>query len=517
MRRAVYEPWLIAAALAGAYLLLSPASADLAAQIYRTELFQREGFTLWNGQWYGGHHTPGYSVLFPPLAAVLGPRVVGALAAIGAAVLFEQLARERFGSRARLGALWFGAASATNLFSGRLAFALGVAIGLGALLAMQRARPRLAVGLAALCPLGSPVAGLFLALAGIAYASAERRRLGLAVAGTAFATAMGLALAFPEGGVEPFVTSAFWPVLAFAAAVWAFVPREERALRYGALLYAVAAVAAFALDTPMGGNATRLGTLFGGPLIACVLWRRRPWALAALALPLLYWQWSPPVRDVAVASGDPSVQASYYEPLRAFLAPRAGPTTSIEIPLTRNHWENVHVARDFALARGWERQLDIKYNGLFYEPSLDRERYRTWLSDHGVAYVALPDARLDYSAIPEARLIRAGADFLRPVWRSRHWRVYRVLGGRPLVSGGARLLARGNDSFTVRASRAGDVVVRIRHTTYWTVQRGRACVDRSPEGFTRLRLAAPGDVRVVARLGARRLLRLQAPCGRARA
>ncbi|HEY8865322.1 MAG TPA: hypothetical protein VIM22_00200, partial [Solirubrobacteraceae bacterium] len=83
---------LVAAALAVAYLIAHPPSADLAAQVYRTELFRREGFTLWDGQWFGGHHTLGYSVLFPPLGALLGPRVVGALAAVAAAALFEQLA-----------------------------------------------------------------------------------------------------------------------------------------------------------------------------------------------------------------------------------------------------------------------------------------------------------------------------------------------------------------------------------------------------------------------------------------
>src|SRR5512139_1913446 len=124
-RRAVVEPLAVAAALAVAYLILQPVSADLAAQVYRTDLFKQFGFTLWNGQWFAGHHTPGYSVLFPALASVLGPRLVGALSAVTAAVLFERLTYPRWGAQARIGAIWFGAASATNLFTGRLTFALG--------------------------------------------------------------------------------------------------------------------------------------------------------------------------------------------------------------------------------------------------------------------------------------------------------------------------------------------------------------------------------------------------------
>src|SRR3954471_16631499 len=198
-RRPVVEPLLVAAALALAYLIVQPVSADLAAQVYRTDLFKEFGFTLWNGQWFAGHHTPGYSVLFPPVASVLGPRLVGALSAVAAAVLFERLTYPRWGAQARLGAIWFGAASATNLFTGRLTFAFGVAIGLGALLALQREREPLAFGLAAVCSLASPVGGLVPALAGGADGLASRRRASLIVAGSAFVVAALLAAAFPEG------------------------------------------------------------------------------------------------------------------------------------------------------------------------------------------------------------------------------------------------------------------------------------------------------------------------------
>src|SRR3954464_10708702 len=107
-RRRVVEPLLVAAALALTYLIVAPASADLAAQVYRTDLFEEVGFTLWNGQWFAGHHTPGYSILFPPLASLVGPRLVGALAAVAAAVLFERITYAHWGAGARLGALWFG-------------------------------------------------------------------------------------------------------------------------------------------------------------------------------------------------------------------------------------------------------------------------------------------------------------------------------------------------------------------------------------------------------------------------
>ena len=65
----------------------------MAAHSYRAWLFQHEGLTVWNAQWYGGHHVLGYSLLFAPLAAAIGPALVGVLAALAAVALFAPLAR----------------------------------------------------------------------------------------------------------------------------------------------------------------------------------------------------------------------------------------------------------------------------------------------------------------------------------------------------------------------------------------------------------------------------------------
>jgi hypothetical protein len=172
----------VAAVLAIVYLILEPPSADLAAQTFRSDLFGAHGFLLWSNDWYGGHYLPGYSVLFPALGAAVGPRLVGALAAVAAAGLFGALARHAHGDRARLATLWFGAGTATMLFSGRLTFALGIAVGLGALLALQRRRPLLAAVLAVLTACASPIAGLFAGLAGVAVMLAGDRRGGALVA-----------------------------------------------------------------------------------------------------------------------------------------------------------------------------------------------------------------------------------------------------------------------------------------------------------------------------------------------
>lgn len=502
----------MSAALAAAYLVVAPASTDLAAHVYRADLFSREGFALWNGQWYAGHHVPAYSVLLPALASVLGPRLAGALAAVAGAGLFAVLARGHFGSRARLGILWFAAGSATLLLSGRLPFALGVAIGLGALVAAQRERRWLALALAGLTTLASPVAGAFLALAATAWALGSRRALGAGIAAIALATGLLLAVAFPEGGTAPFVLGSFWPIPVFAGAALAVVPRAERSVRVGLALYALVSIAAFAVANPFGVNAVRLGALFGGPVLACALWRRRPVALALVAIPLLVWQWSAAIRDVVVAQGDPAVRASYYAPLVGFLERRRGPPGRLEIPFTRTHWEVAYLAPRFALARGGERQLDLRDNPLFYRPGLTAATYRAWLDELAVRYVALPDAALDRSAVAEATLVAGGLDYLRPVWSNRHWRVFAVRRPASLADGPGRVSAMGVDSFTIRARAHGALRVRVRYTPYWALADGAGCVGPGPGDWTTVRVAHAERVRVVIRFALDRIGARSARC-----
>ena len=497
----IWGPTAVAASAAGLWLLFGPPTPDLAAQVYRTGLFEEHGFTLFNAQWYAGHHTPGYSLIFPPLAALLGPRVVGAIAAVASAALFAKLAHEHWGDRARIGTYWFAAATATDLFIGRLTFALGVTFALAALLALRSGRTGWAAALAVATTASSPVAGLFLAMGGLAYAAARRRTEGLWLAAAAFTPALALAVAFPEGGSQPFGFWATAAVLAAALVTWRLLPASERTLRTGTLLYAAATVAAFAIATPMGSNATRLAAMFAGPLIACALiGRARPRLIVAAAVPLLVYQWWGPIRETEKGATDPSSQLAFYAPLLNFLEGRADASTRVEIPFTRMHWESVHVARRYPLARGWEAQLDAKYNPLFRKGrELTAERYQHWLRENGVRYVALPDVPLDPAAEHEQKLIERGLPFLDEVYRDRHWRVYEVEGARSLTrtGSGARVRRIGPASFTLEARRAGPVLVRVRYTPYWRVTRGSACVRRTGD-WTLVDAKRPGAIRVAA-------------------
>jgi hypothetical protein len=504
-RGALGKPWALALAvavpLALAYLILAPPAGDLAAATYRSDLFARVGFATWDTGWYAAHGywLPGYSLLSPALGALLGVRVLLALSAVAASILFALIAERVFGTAAaRLAAAWFALGFCMGMLSGRVPYDLGFAIGLGSVLALMQGSLPLALGLAVLASVASPVAGAFLGLAGLAGAlggvlvqnsvlaracvrarwapriesnspsavtdrgtpATERdgctsrppdERVGrrwtddrrcLALAAAALVPTAVLGLAYPDGGYEPFAASAFWPALAGVVLIALLLPQGSlsphgrRMLRVGAALYALALIGAYAIHTPVGGNAARLGPLIAAPLLAGVLWEKRRALLLALAPVLLYWQLATPIRDYSSIAGDPSVNASYYAPLlselqrlRADAHPGKGPMI-VEVPMTAAHWESAYLPGHdgVELARGWERQLDTRYAAIFYRKTLNASAYRAWLAENRVSYVALADVRLDPAGRLEGVLVARGLPYLRELWRSRHWRLYQFMG-----------------------------------------------------------------------------------------
>ncbi|MEU8190105.1 hypothetical protein AB0C00_22835, partial [Micromonospora carbonacea] len=68
--------------LAGAYLIAPPMGTDLAAQVARAGFADRHGATPVDLGWYGGVDQFGYSLFTARLAAWVGPRPLGAAAAV---------------------------------------------------------------------------------------------------------------------------------------------------------------------------------------------------------------------------------------------------------------------------------------------------------------------------------------------------------------------------------------------------------------------------------------------------
>jgi len=490
-----------------AYLAVRPATADMAAHAFRAWLFDSEGMTVWNAQWYGGHHVLGYSMLFAPLAAWPGPAWVGALGAVAATAAFVPIARSAAPSPGvATTATWlFAAGVFSNVVIGRMPFTLGIALAVAAWLCAERSRPPWMVAAATLAlasVLASPVAGAFLVLAAAARAAGIGGRAELVRAAVlALPVTVGgstMAGLFPEGGDDRFVATAFWPMLAVALAGAALIAPARRALRIGALLYLAVLIAAFVIPTPFGQNALRLPVLLGPALLVLAPRAAAPRvALAGVVVALLYLQWLPAVRAVAEAHGDPSTEASFFAEPRAFLERVVQPGERVEVAFTHNHWEVAHLATAVPLARGWERQLDAKANPLFYDGRpLTPERYHRWLRDGAVRWVALSSAPLDYSAKDEAKLLADGLPYLRLAHSSEDWEIWELRDAAPPASGGARLTAALPNGFDVEAG--GPTVVRQRYTRWW--RSDTACLSEAAGGWTRVTPIRSGRVRVRAGL-----------------
>lgn len=489
----------VATALAVLAIQLGWRGSDLPAQVFRAELVRRDGFVLWNSQWFGGHATLAYSVLSPLLSALTGAVLLGAMCGVASAVLFERIVRYGFGRVSMVGPLWFAASTVTNLVVGRVTFALGVAIGLGAVLALQHRRVVLAALAAVACSLASPVAGLFLAIGACACAITQpQRRVAAIVTGFGALAPIGIVtLLFRNIGVEPYEPWNFAWDLALCLAVIVLVPRRYNVLRWAAALYALTTIVSFVVPSPLGSNVSRLDQYIAGPLLACALLPRRRVLIAMIAVPLLIWQWFPALDGMVFAHADPSTQRSYYTPLLDFLATQPPTLGRVEVPPTYRHWESAYVAPTVALARGWERQLDIGYNPLFYDGHLTSGAYEDWLADNAVEYVALPDARLDPSSHQEAALLVHGTRYLHEIWHDAHWRVWRFVGYRGLVDGSATMVSLSPDRFVIDVTQPGDVTVRVRSSSHWAVRDDDGCITSTSDGWTRVHAAHAGRLEVV--------------------
>jgi hypothetical protein len=490
--------------LAVCWLIFGPRTPDLAAQMHRVAVFAADGFAVWDNSWYGGHPLPGYSLTFPALGALFGARLVGAMAAVASAALFDTLVA---GYRHhRWASVWFAVGCMADLMIGRLTYALGVAAGLAAIVALTRQRPAAAVALAGVCAATSPVAGLFLALASAGVAVVGRRREGLLVGAAAGAVVVALSLAFPEGGTQPFSAGTF-AVTASISIVAALAVGADRRLRVPLLLYAAVVVVCFLVASPMGGNVVRLGTAFVAPALLLAAGQAstiRRVALVAVLIPAAAWQWIDPFTQASRGWEDPSARAAYYRPLTAALQQAGDTGGRVEVPFTRDHWESAMLARRFALARGWERQLDRRFNPLFYGRHLDSAAYHRWLRANAVAYVALPDVPMDRAGRAEAALVRWGLPYLQPLWHDEHWRLFRVRDALPLASGAATGIDLDQTTLRLTATRPGAILARVRWTPFWRVVSGAGCVTRSGP-WTLVRARHPGTLVIGARFAMQRL------------
>lgn len=444
-------PMLVALALSALYFILDLRGGDLAAHLYRAELFKNDGFFVWNYNWYGGHYVVSYGVIFPTLAATIGVRLAGALSYVLGVLLFSVLVRQVFPARAATASSYvFSVVFSATLVIGQLPYALAIAIGLGALIAAAAGRSWIAAFLAINSALTSPLAALFIAfvaftvwLGGHPWETLRTARHAfrtvwaadnhsfLVVAIATVLPAFVVSTLFPEGGTQPFVVASYLGAVAFTAFFWVMVRDElhgdaRRMVGTGVILYLFFLTANELIPTPIGGNAVRLGMVILPPLAAAILWPRSGKFALAVIIPLLCWQGATALW--AIATTDDTADPHYFVPVNRFLdAKNPARDERVEVVFTRNHFEAAYVANQRPIARGWERQLDTEYNSVFYDGTLDPRSYARWLIDNDVRWVVLPKhAALDYSGRDEASLIRSGLPYLDRQANFKNWEIYRV-------------------------------------------------------------------------------------------
>ncbi len=255
-----------AALIAATLAWLGPPGSDLAAHAYQRTLFLEHGFSLWNNFWYAGRYSfVSYSVLYYPLAAWFGIRLLAVATISLAALAFTAVLWREWGPTARWSSRSFAVVWAGIVLSAAFPFALGFALALLAIWALQAGRRWRFALLATLSLAASPVAFLLLVvvLAGVAlarHASLPANWVPFAAIGVAGTAELVLWRLFPGGGTYPFSFAEIAAGVAFCVLGLAFTWRVEsaRVLRFVFAVYLVASVTSYLVPSAVGENVERL-------------------------------------------------------------------------------------------------------------------------------------------------------------------------------------------------------------------------------------------------------------------
>src|SRR5439155_19128400 len=206
-----------------------------------------------------------YSLIYYPLAALFGLRLLVVATISTAALAFTLVVGREWGPAARWSSRTFAIVWAGVVLSAAFPFALGIALALLALWAIQgRAHGRFAL-LAGLTLAASPLAFLLLTLllGGIAIerrAEPKRLLVPAAVIGAAGGIEVLLWRAFPEGGSYPFSLTELFAASTFCVLGAALTWRVERAriLTFVFVVYWAACLALFFVPSAVGENIARM-------------------------------------------------------------------------------------------------------------------------------------------------------------------------------------------------------------------------------------------------------------------
>ena len=493
----------VATSLAALLAWFGPPGTDLAAHVYQRAVFLEHGFELWNNFWYAGRYSfVTYSLLYYPLAALVGINLLAVISIAVAAVAFAVVVRREWGPTARWSGRAFAVVWAGMVLSAAFPFVLGVAFAMLALWALQTGRRWQFGFLTAFALAASPLAFLLLALVLGAVALSRHARdvalLPAAIVLTAGAAWILVWRLFPTEGRYPFPALSLAAACAFCLLGAAFTWRVERArlLRSIFVVYLAANVVSYVVPSTVGENIARL-RFAAIPLAILTLslrnWRPRAVAVVALLL-AASWNVAPLAASFIRDSKDPSVSASYWQPAIGFLRENLTPSYRVEVVDTTGHWAARYLPEaGIPLARGWYRQDDFPANEVLYG-RLGRHTYLAWLHSLAVRYVVLTDAPPDYSSSAEAALLRNGRSGLRPVFHASHLIIYEVPAAQPLVTGPgpSRVTKLTERNISIVVAEPGSYRIAVRYSPYWQTSQG--CIGKGRDEMLRLNATGRGPV-----------------------
>src|SRR6476620_5799615 len=259
-------PAAAAASLAALLVWFGPPGTDLAAHVYQRTLFLEHGFVLWNNFWYAGRYSfVTYSVLYYPLAAAIGIKLLAVLIVAAAVAAFAAVVRHEWELHSRWTIRAFAVVWALLVVSAAYPFMLGMALALLSLWSLQLDHRWVFACLTLLTLAASPLAFLLLVVVLVAVALARRGEPHRFVAPAVAIASLGvleflMRRMFPGRGSYPFSPEEFLAACAFCligvALTWKVA--GARLLRWTYVVYLAACTAAFTVSSPVGENIARL-------------------------------------------------------------------------------------------------------------------------------------------------------------------------------------------------------------------------------------------------------------------
>ena len=504
----------LAATLAAVLLWSAPPGIDWAAHAYQRTFLLEHGFAIWNNFWYAGRYSfVTYSLLYYPLAALLGIRVLALASVSAAAFAFSIVVFRQWGPVSRLSSRTFAVLWVGIIGAATFPFALAMSFALLALWALQEGRRGRFALCAALTLAASPLGFAFLlvVLGGIALARRSLRhvRVQIGVVAACILVEVVLMRLFQDGGRFPYGLLQLAPSLIFGG-IGLLVTRgvpQARTLRGMFWIYLAVCVVAYVVPTSVGSNLERLRYVaLPVALIAVALRRWRPLWLVVPAVALAaIWNTTPIFTSFARAGSDPEASRAYWQPAIDYLRANLSPSYRVEIVDTAEHWSAAYLPdAGIPIVRGWYRQSDFPQNELLYDAKLGPRAYRAWLRQMAVRFVVVTDAPADYSSRNEARLIASGRSGLVPVHRLPHMMVYELPHATPLVTGPApaTVLWLWPQRLVAAVDAPGTYRVRVRWSPYWRSSAG--CVAKTRDGMTRIVASHAGLVELRFRMSVTR-------------